>query len=283
MTQPTQLTHNSYGKSRVRLTKVTRHPDRHDLKEITVDVELQGDFEGAYTRGDNRRVIATDTMKNTVYALGRHHPIGDLEDFGLHLAAHFVDGFEQVGRATIRLAEQTWNRITTGGGPHPSAFMGGSSEQRISIVQQTGADVTVKSGLENLLILKTTQSSFSGFARDAYTTLPEADDRILATSVTALWTYVGSDLEWSTCYHDTRGSMLRLFAEHESRSVQETLYKMGNAALEMCPQITEITLHLPNSHRLLVNLEPFGLDNPNEIFVPSPEPFGVISGTVKRT
>ncbi len=278
-----ELTHNSYGKSHVRLTKVTRHSDRHDLQEITVDVELEGDFEAAYTGGDNSRIIATDTMKNTVYALGRHHPIADLEEFGLHLAAYFVEGFDQVARARIRLAGRTWNRINTDGTPHPTAFIGGSSEQRVCTVERTGAEATIQSGLENLLILKTTQSSFSGFARDAFTTLREADDRILATSVTALWTYDRNDLDWSACYDNIRGSMLRLFAEHESRSVQETLYKMGEVALEACPHITEITLHLPNSHRLLVDLQPFDLDNPNQIFVPSPEPFGVISGTLKRT
>ncbi len=279
----TRLTHNSYGKSRVRLTKVTRHPDRHDLQEVTVDVELEGDFDAAYTSGDNSRIIATDTMKNTVYALARHHPIGDLEEFGLHLAGHFVDGFEQVDCATIRLAEQAWDRITEAGSPHPSAFVGGRSEQRVCTLRHTRHETTVQSGVEGLLILKTAHSSFSGFSRDAYTTLRETEDRILATSVTALWTYDDIGLDWSTCYTDVRGSMLRIFAEHDSRSVQETLYKMGEAALAACSRISEITLHLPNSHRLPVNLEPFGLDNPNELFVPTPEPFGIISGTLKRS
>lgn len=277
------LIHNSYGKSSVRLTKVSRRPDRHDLQEITIDVELEGEFDDAYTHGDNRRIIATDTMKNTVYALARHHPLGDLEDFGLHLAAHFVQEFEQVRQASIRLAARSWNRIDTDGSPHPTAFVGGSAEQRICTVMQHGAGTEVRSGLQDLLILKTTRSSFSGFARDRYTTLRDTDDRILATNVTALWRYERSDHDWSACHHDIRRSMLRTFAEHDSRSVQETLYKMGEAALEACPHISEITLDLPNSHRLLVDLEPFDLDNPNVIFVPSPEPFGVISGTLKRT
>lgn len=278
----TLLDHNSYGKSRVRLTKVTRHTDRHDLKEITVDVELEGDFEASYTAGDNSRIIATDTMKNTVYALARHHPLEHLEDFGLHLAAHFVDGFEQVAFATIRLAEKAWRRITAGGLPHPTAFIAGSSERRICSVRRSREESRVQSGIEDLLVLKTTQSSFSGFARDAYTTLPETDDRILATSVSALWSYENGEHDWEACYTDTIGSMLRVFSEHDSASVQQTLYEMGRAALAACLPTTEITLHLPNSHRLLVNLEPFGLDNPNEIFVPTDEPFGIISGTLRR-
>jgi urate oxidase len=276
-----RLVHNAYGKSGIRLTKVTRHADRHDLTELTVDVELEGDFASSYTDGDNRALVATDTMKNTVYALARDHPLDHPEGFGLHLAAHFA-GFEQVAAATVRLAAQAWARIPVGGTPHPTAFVGGSREQRVCTVVRTREGVRVEAGLEDLLVLKTTASAFSGFARDAYTTLPDADDRILATSVSAAWTYAPGEADWNACFAAARTAMLDVFARHHSRSVQETLHLMGEAALAACPAIAEITLHLPNSHRLLVNLAPFGLDNPDVVFVPTDEPYGLISGTLTR-
>ena len=278
----TLLSRNSYGKSQVRLTKVTRHEDRHDLKEVTIDIELEGDFEPAYTKGDNRLIVATDSMKNTVYVLARNHPVEHIEGFGQHLANHFVDTYGQVASATIVLREKLWKRITSERAPHPTAFMGVSNEKRVCTVHHTRSDTQVESGLEDLLVLKTTQSSFSGFVRDEFTTLPEADDRILATSVTAYWTYESGEHDWNHLYDTIRRSMLETFARHDSRSVQETLYAMGEAALAACPQMTEIAMQLPNSHRIPVNLTPFGLDNPNEIFVPTDEPYGVISGTLRR-
>ncbi|MBW3630250.1 MAG: urate oxidase [Gemmatimonadetes bacterium] len=276
------LSHNSYGKSRVRLTKVTRREERHELMEITVDIELEGDFEASYTEGDNRRIVATDTMKNTVYALARSHSLEHLEGFGLHLAAHFADGYPQLRSATIRLAQQPWERIAVGGAPHPTAFVGGGSEQRVCTVVRSGGRSHVEAGLEGLLVLKTTDSSFTGFERDALTTLPDTDDRILATSVTARWSYAPGAVDWNRCHAAARVAMLEVFATHHSLAVQQTLHVMGEAALAACPQITEITLQLPNRHRLLVNLQPFRLDNPNVIFVPTDEPYGMISGTLRR-
>jgi urate oxidase len=278
----THLVRNAYGKSRVRLTRVTRHPDRHDLKEVTIDVELEGDFEATYTEGDNRSVIATDTMKNTVYALARNHPLDHIEGFGVHLAKHFADGYEQVSSATIRLAEDAWTRISVDGNAHPTAFVGGSAEKRTCTVRRSGGATSVRSGLRDLLVLKTTDSGFSGFARDQYTTLKEADDRILATVVTAEWVYEEGDHDWNACFEAARLSMLERFATHHSLSVQQTLMDMGNAALEACPAISEISLQLPNSHRIPIDLSPFGMDNPNAVFVPTDEPFGMISGTLRR-
>jgi len=275
------LTHDSYGKSGIRLTKVTRHADRHDLRELTVDIELEGDFAASYTDGDNASLVATDTMKNTVYALARSHPMESPEAFGLALAAHFVDGNAHVASATVHLAEQAWARIPVDGAPHPTAFVAGSREQRVCTVLHAREGTEVVAGLEDLLVLKTTDSAFTGFLRDAYTTLPDTDDRILATSVTAYWTYAGGEHDWNACFDAVRTAMLDVFARHHSLAVQQTLHLMGTAALDACPAVTEITLQLPNSHRLLVNLSPFGLDNPNVVFV-TDEPFGLISGTLTR-
>jgi urate oxidase len=276
------LIHNSYGKSRVRLTKVTRREERHELVELAVDVELEGDFESSYATGDNSRIIATDTMKNTVYALARSHPLDHPEGFGLDLAAHFADGYPQVRSATVRLAQQPWERIIVAGEPHPTAFVGAGGEQRVCTVRRAGGESRVEAGVEGLLVLKTTASSFTGFERDALTTLPETDDRILATSVSARWSYASAPADWNASHAAARRAMLEVFATHHSLAVQQTLHLMGDAALDACPEIGEIALQLPNRHRLLVNLQPFRLDNPNTIFVPTDEPYGMITGTLRR-
>lgn len=277
------LIQNSYGKSGVRLTRIIRGKEKHELKEVTVAIDLQGDFAETYLTGDNSKVVATDTMKNTVYALARQHSLESVEEFGLHLADHFIQSYPQVAKAEVRLVEDSWNRIQLDGKGHPNTFVGGSNEKRTTtIVSQRDSTSEVRSGLKDLLVLKTTDSAFVGFPRDRYTTLPEVDDRILATVVTAEWLYQESGCDWNACFHAIRESMLRIFAEHHSLSVQQTLHLMGGGALEACASVSEISLQLPNAHRLLVNLEPMGMDNPNEVFVPTDEPYGLITGTLRR-
>jgi urate oxidase len=276
------LTHNAYGKSDVRLTKVTRHGARNDVKELSVAVQLEGDFAAAYTQGDNSRLIATDSMKNAVYVLAKDHPLTDIETFGQALGRHFMESYSHIARATIDLEMKAWERITVNGEEHPHAFMGGRTEKRTCRVMLSPSGERIESGLTDLLLLKTTDSSFAGFIRDRYTTLPETDDRIFATMLTARWRYGMPAVEWDECHQLIRRTLLEMFADHESLSVQHTLHAMGSAALEACAQIDEINLEMPNQHRVLVNLEPFGLTNRNEIFVPTDEPFGLIRGTLSR-
>jgi urate oxidase len=276
------LSHHSYGKSQVRLTKVTRHADRHELKELAVAVRLEGDFAASYLHGDNSGIVATDTMKNTVYALARQHPLTDVEGFGQALAAHFLDRYAHVWAAAISLEEQPWQRIVVDGRQHPHAFVGGGGETRTCTVTLTRQGRRIESGLDHLLLLKTTDSGFTGFIRDAYTTLPETEDRIFATLLTAVWVYGEGEADWDRCHQTIRRALLETFAGHKSLSVQQTLYAMGAAALEACHPISQITLTMPNKHRVLVNLEPFGLSNPNEVFVPTEEPYGLITGTITR-
>lgn len=276
------LLQNAYGKSRVRLTRVTRHADRHDLKEVAIDIQLEGDFAATYLTGDNRQVVATDSMKNTVYVLARNHPVKDIETFGQVLARHFLDTYPQITKTTIHLSEQPWQRIVVDGREHPHAFIGGGSERRTCTVTRTHLKERIESGLDDLLLLKTTDSAFQGFLRDQFTTLPEADDRIFATVLCARWLYHSPQTDWDQCHQTIRQAMLKVFGMNMSYSVQQTLYEMGGAALEECPAIEEISLTMPNQHRLPINLKPFGLDNPNEVFVPTDEPFGLISGTIRR-
>jgi urate oxidase len=275
-----ELAWNRYGKSRVRLVKVRRSGDPHELVDVTIDVQLEGAFESVYAVGDNRPCIATDTMKNTVYALARQDPIVHVETFALRLADHFL-AKPAVSRVSISAVEQPWTRLSTGGEPHPHAFTQAGAEHWTTVVTRDARGAEIVSGLANLVVLKTTDSSFSGFPRDAFTTLPDADDRIMATSITASWSYASSAADFAA-RSAIRRALVETFAAHHSRSVQHTLYAMGEAALAACATITAVTLTLPNRHHLLVDLSPFGLDNPNEIFVAIDQPYGLIEATIRR-
>jgi urate oxidase len=274
----------SYGKSRIRLTKVTRQADRHEIRELTIDIELEGDFASSYTSGDNRLILPTDTMKNIAYAIAREHPLDSLERFGIDLAAHFLDQHAHVSAATVRLAEHPLERIAVAGMAHPHAFLGTRSERRMCTIRRSRTGRRVESGLDGLFLLKTAESAFTGFLRDRYTTLPETSDRILATVLEAQWLYAatGSGLDWNSAHDLIRGTLLAAFAGHASLSAQHTLHAMGTAAIEACPAVEQITLAMPNKHRVLVALEPFGLDNPGAVFVATDEPHGMIRGTLRR-
>src|SRR5262245_3719826 len=234
---PAVLTQHSYGKSRVRLTKVARHADRHDLTEWVLDVRLGGDFAAAYTAGDNRQVVATDTMKNVVYALARDHALNAPEDFGRTLAGHFLDSYPQVASATIQVRVQPWERVAVEGRPHPHTFLGGAPGRRTCTVALTRQELRIGAGVEGLPLLKTTDSAFRGFHRDAFTTLPDADDRIMATDLTAEWLYAGGASDWDDCYRLVRQALVETFAGHRSLGVQQTLHAMGAAALAACPVV----------------------------------------------
>jgi len=274
------LSWNRYGKSGIRLVKVRETEDGHDVLDLTIDVQLEGEFEPVYVEGDNRSCLATDTMKNTVYAFARQQAIEHVEVFGTNLAAHFGS---KPGVSLVRftITEQSWQRVAIDGRPQPHAFTQPGGEQWTTVVTRDAAGTAIVSGLANLVVMKTAKSAFSGFPRDQYTTLPETEDRILATSVTATWRYRPGTSDFAARI-GIRRALLETFAGHDSRSVQHTLYAMGEAALKACADVTEITLSLPNRHHVLVDLAPFGLDNPNEIFVATDRPFGLIEATIRR-
>lgn len=284
-----RLGENNYGKSRVRMVKVTRNRRTriHTLRDLNVAVALRGDFEAIHTRGDNRLCLPTDTMKNTVYALGKDHPIPSIESFALHLARHFVARNGQVSSARVTIEEVRWDRLVKNGKPHPHAFVKGPEERHwcCLTLERRRREPACAAGLRDLVLLKTTDSGFVGYPRDEFTTLPETTDRIFATSVSAEWAYIGSGLaalEFEGCRDAIRAALVDTFAAHKSLSVQHTLYAMGEAALAACARIDAIRLSLPNKHCLLVNLSPFGMENPNEVFVPTDEPHGLIEATIER-
>jgi len=279
---PAALGENRYGKSRVRLVRVTRHGDRHDLADLMVSIRFEGDFAAAHADGDNRHVLPTDTMKNTVYALAKNHPVDPIEEFAIRLARHFLEGNPPLSGVVIGIRENLWTRIPVGGSPHRHAFNSAGAERRTTRVAATRDGITVHSGIDGLVVLKTTGSGFAGFHRDALTTLPETSDRILATRVRARWEYWGGDVAWSATWAGVRRLILETFATQESPSVQHTAHAIGQAVIESFDGIRWIRLAMPNLHCLLVDLKPFGLENRNEIFVPVDEPHGLIEATVVR-
>ena len=275
------LVWNRYGKSRIRLVKIRRARGAHAVADLTIDVQMEGAFEAVYVDGDNRSCLPTDTMKNTVYALARQDPIDHVEAFALRLADHFL-AKPAVSRVRITATEDEWAHHTRAERPDPHAFVLRGGEQWTTMVTRDAQRTEVVSGLTNLVVMKTSQSAFSAFPRDEYTTLPETEDRILATSITATWTYRSADVDFGV-RRRIRSALLDTFACHASKSVQHTLHAMGEAALAACRDIASITLTLPNRHHLLVDLTPFGLDNPNDVFVATDQPFGLIEATVART
>jgi urate oxidase len=279
-----ELGDDRYGKQAIRLVRVV-HDGEHDVvRDFTVGITLTGAFEASYVEGDNSAVIATDTMKNTVYAFARDRldAATSIETFGRALAEHFAAA-PQVERATVALREHGWERLSLAGGdPAPDAFARHGSWTRIASVAATRTGVTVEAGIEDLAVLKTTKSSFTGFPRDAYTTLPEAADRLMATQVSARWRYVAPDVDHNALFEAVRMTFLEVFAEHDSPSVQASLWIIGRAILERHPEVEEISMAMPNLHHWLVDLAPFGLDNPGLVFTPTREPHGLIEATVRR-
>lgn len=278
-----ELAENRYGKSRVRLMQVKRGPMGNELREWTVQVLLTGDFDSAHYAGDNSKILPTDTMKNTVYFVARKSQATAMEDYARELVEFLLARNPQVSAVSVSVQGVMWKRLAVDGRPHPSSFMRGSGELQTTTVRRERSGLfEVMSGFENLVIMKTADSGFEGYIHDELTTLKETSDRLFCTAVTAEWSYTDTTLDFDAIRVRLREAMLRTFAEHKSKSVQETLYAMGKAALEAIPAVNLIELTMPNKHCLPVDLSRFGLDNPNEIFVPTDEPAGHIQARVRR-
>jgi urate oxidase len=277
------LAENSYGKSSVRVMKVQRDRPLHTVTEWKVEVLLSGDFESCFTDGDNSAILPTDTMKNTVYSRARESTAETIEDFALELADFFLKRNPQVAHVAINIASTAWEHAVVQGKPHPSTFLRGSSEsQTTAVTCPRGGNASVTSGLENMVVLKTANSGFEGYIHDSLTTLPETADRLLGTSVRAQWKYHSASLPFEQLRASLRETLITAFAEHDSKSVQQTLYAMAQAALAAAPEILDMELGMPNKHCLLVDLSRFGQTNPNQIFVPTDEPYGNIYARVVR-
>jgi urate oxidase len=273
---------NQYGKAETRLVTVRRDGDVHHLTDLNVSIALTGQMAASHLTGDNASVVPTDTQKNTVYAFARESPVGQIEDFALRLARHFVGSFDSVDQARVTIEQYEWERIAVDGQPHPHSFRRSSDEKRTTTVTVAGEQAWVVSGLTDLVVLKSTGSEFHGYQKDKYTTLPETTDRVLATAVTAQWRYREPSADWAGTFTSARDALLSTFATVHSMALQQTLYAMGSEVLTRHEDVVEIRLSLPNKHHFVVDLSPFGLDNPNEVFFAADRPYGLIEGTVLR-
>ncbi len=283
-----KLGENRYGKSRVRLSRIVRVKDtnggdRHEFGEWTVRVLLEGDFAASYTAADNSQVLPTDTMKNTVYFVARGSNAATIEEFAMELGDYLLGNHSHLSRVGVKIEEKAWERMIVDGAPEATTFkLGGPELQTVDAACARGGTWRIASGVDGLIILKTANSAFTGYIQDRLTTLKPATDRILGTRATAVWDYAASAPDYAQTRARVVASLLKEFAAHNSMSVQHTLFDMGKAALEAAPEIARIRLSMPNLHHLLADLSPFGLDNPNHIFVPIDEPHGVIEATVER-
>ena len=279
------LGQNQYGKAEVRVVKITRDTERHEIEDLNVTSQLRGDFAAAHLEGDNSHVVATDTQKNTIYAFARDG-IGSPEAFLLRLGEHFTSSFDWVAGGRWEAESYRWDRIQAHGAPHDHSFVRNGQEVRTAVLVRDGVDRHLLSGLKDLTVLKSTQSGFAGYPRDRYTTLPETTDRILATEVSARWRYrTGMDfgsLDFNKGYEDIKALLLEGFTEKYSHALQQTLFDMGAKVLEAHREIDEIRFSMPNKHHFLVDLSPFGLDNPTEVFFAADRPYGLNEATVQR-
>ncbi len=289
--RPVVLGRNQYGKAENRVVRIVRDGATHHIKDLNVSVALSGDMDEVHLSGSNANVLPTDTTKNTVFAFAKEHGIESPEQFGIHLARHFVTSQEPIRRARVRIEEYAWERIPASDAPDAAetghSFVRKGQETRLAQVTYDGESWEVVSGLKDLTVLNSTDSEFWGYVKDKYTTLPEAYDRILATDVSGRWRFNWTDdaqqaPDWNTSYAQVKAHLLRAFAETYSLSLQQTLYEMGARIVEHRDEIDEVRFTLPNKHHFLVDLEPFGLKNDNEVYFAADRPYGLIEATVLR-
>jgi urate oxidase len=281
------LGQSQYGKAETRVVRIYRDTERHEIRDLNVTTALRGDFDAAHLTGDQAKVLPTDSQKNTVFAYAKERGIAEIEDYALALARHFVTDIGSVSRAQVGVEEYRWDRVLVDGVGHAHTFVRAGHEVRTAAVtiqaaQSVSPNYWVISGLKDLILLKSTGSEFAGFLKDRYTTLPETTDRILATSLTVRWRYAGADVAWDDAFAQVRRILLEQFALVHSRALQQTLYEMGKAVIEAREDIVEIRLSAPNKHHFLVDLEPFGLENPGEVFHAADRPYGQIQCAVQR-
>jgi urate oxidase len=278
-----ELGPNRYGKAGVHIATVVRRDAVHDFSERMLDVRLEGDFEAVHVDGDNAPVVATDTMRSAAYALSFDRPDEELEAFAPRYTEYLLNASPAATKAEAWLWERPWDRVVVDGTPHPHAFSRGAY-LRTAHVLRDGSVARLSAGLDELYLLKTTGSAFSGFLRDEFTVLAETEDRILATKVDASWRYASIEVDYAAERDACREAIVRAFANHdESRSVQHTLWHMGTAVLEASDAVEEVSFSLPNLHHIGVDLSFCGRKNDGTVFVVTDVPSGRIEGTVRRS
>lgn len=274
----TQLTANQYGKAENHLVRITRDTDRHEIEDLSITSQLRGDFDAAHYEGDNSHVVATDTQKNTIFSFARDG-IGSPEAFLLRLAEHFTGEFDWVSGGRWAAEQFGWSRI----GDHDHTFFRSSPETRTAVLVRDGDTDTMLGGFYGLTVLKSTQSGFVGYPKDRYTSLPETEDRILATDVSTRWRYGSTEgIDWNASYDGIRDTIMKAFGAEYSKALQHTLFQMADAVLEAHPEVEEIRFSCPNKHHFLTDLSAYGVDNPGIVFYAADRPYGLIEAGFAR-
>ncbi|MCU1419685.1 MAG: urate oxidase [Microbacteriaceae bacterium] len=278
---------HQYGKAESRVVRIYRDGARHDIRDLNVSTALRGPFDAAYLEGDQSNVLPTDTQKNAAFAFAKSHGVGSIEDFGLALARHFVTDVAPVEGARIEIEEYAWQRAVVDGTEHDHTWVRRGQETRTAAVTVDATGEHVIGGFTDLVLLKSTGSEFAGFLKNEYTTLQETHDRVMATSLVAQWRFASNDfstvdIDWDDTYAGIKRIIVKQFATLQSLALQQTLWHMGKAVLEAYPAITEMRLKAPNKHHFPVDLAPFGLENPGEVFIAADRPYGLIEATITR-
>ena len=277
------LIRNRYGKGRVRVMRIHRDGDRHEVSQLNVMAMMEGDFARAYTHADNTTSVSTDTIKNVVNIVARENTGLCTEDFCEVLAKKYLDSYSQIASVSLTVHETKWSRLSFGGKPHPHSFvLDSNGKPTVELIMLRGGATTMASGVDGFTFMKSTQSGWENYVKDPYTTIKETQDRMCATSMVASWKWSTKPKNYPATNAKILDTILEVFGTTYSASVQDSLYRMGEAALAAVPEISEISMACPNMHFIPMNLSAFGLDNNNDVFLPTDEPHGQIECTVGR-
>jgi urate oxidase len=277
------LIKNRYGKGRVRVMRIHRDGDRHEVSQLNIKAMVEGDFSRTFTHADNSSTVSTDTIKNVVNVVARENTALSPEEFCQVLAKKFLDTYPQVASVAITSHETKWERLSFGGKPHPHSFvLDSNGKPTVEVTAKRGGASTLVSGIDGFAFMKSTQSGWENYVKDGYTTIPETADRMCATSMVASWKWSDRPASYPAANARILATLLEVFSTTYSKSVQDSLYRMGEAALAAVPEISEISMACPNMHFIPMNLSAFGLDNKNDVFLPTDEPHGQIECTVGR-
>jgi urate oxidase len=271
---------NQYGKAESRVVRIVRDSARHEIHDLNVTTAMRGPFAPAYLTGDQTNVLPTDTQKNTAFAFAKSVGIESIEQFGLALARHFVNDVAPIEGARIEIEEYAWERAVIDGVEHDHTWMRAGREIRTAAITVDATGEYVIGGFKDLVILKSTGSEFADFLLDEYTTLQPTRDRVMATSLVAKWRFASTDVDWNAVYPAVKAILVREFATLQSLALQQTLWHMGKAVIDEIPEIVEVRLTAPNKHHFVVDLAPFGLENPGEVFIAADRPYGLIEAQV---
>lgn len=283
-----ELEQHRHGKARVRVGRVWRDAANHVMVEWNVSVLLSSRCEPSFTDADNSAIVATDTIKNTVYVKAKECTTAvSIEEFGLFLGSHFVKTYLEVTSAQVNIIEKPWEPITIDGKVHSHGFKLGRGSHTCEVTVPKTGSASVCTGLESFAVLKTTQSGFEGFIRDKFTLLPEVRERLLATEIQAIWSYSVKPSCYNKAYETVKKVLMDVFFGPPeigvySPSVQNTLYLMAEKVLQSMPEIERIKLSMPNLHFLPVSMPTIGVAFEHDVYVPTDEPHGTIGASLTR-